>query len=231
MEARISRGGPPPDRAGRPKLKRKIGPAATKADILRIAQEEFSSRGLSGARVDAIAARTRTTKRALYYHFGSKEGLYVAVLEKVYGDIRDDENRLGLADMAANDALKCLVEFTFDYDETQSDFIRLVSIENIHRARYLARSSKIRDLNSSAIETLAGILRRGQERGLFRAGIEAIDVHMLISALCFFRVSNRYTFRRIFRHDLLAKSLRQHHREMVVETVMRYVERRARTID
>lgn len=226
MEAGIGRGGPARERPGRPKLKRKIGPAATKADILRIAQEEFAARGLSGARVDAIAARTRTTKRALYYHYGSKEGLYVAVLEKVYSDIRDYENRLGLADMAPDEALKCLVEFTFDYDETQADFIRLVSIENIHRARYLARSSKIRDLNYSAIETLAGILKRGQESRIFRAGVEAIDVHMLISALCFFRVSNRHTFRRIFRHDLLAKSLRQHHREVVVETVMRYVEPR-----
>jgi AcrR family transcriptional regulator len=226
MEASIGRGGPSGDRAGRPKLRRKIGPAATKADILRIAQEEFAARGLSGARVDAIAARTRTTKRALYYHFGSKEGLYIAVLERVYSDIRGYENQLGLADMAPNEALKCLVEFTFDYDETQADFVRLVSIENIHRARYLARSSKIRDLNNSVIETLAGILHRGREDGLFRGGIEAIDVHMLISALCFFRVSNRHTFRRIFRHDLLAKSLRQHHREVVVETVMRYVERR-----
>jgi AcrR family transcriptional regulator len=223
MAATIERGSSASKRAGRPELRRKIGPAATKADILRIAQEEFAARGLNGSRVDAIAARTRTTKRALYYHFGSKEGLYVAVLEKVYSDIRDYESRLGLADMAPSEALKCLVEFTFDYDETQAAFIRLVSIENIHRARYLGRSTKIRDLNSSAIESLANILKRGQESGVFRSGIEAIDVHMLISALCFFRVSNRHTFRRIFRHDLLAKSLRPHHREVVVETVMRYV--------
>jgi len=204
---------------------RRGGPEATKADVLRIAQDEFATRGLAGARVDAIAARTKTTKRAIYYHFGSKTGLYIAVLEKIYKDIRDIEGQLGLKSLPPDLALRKLVEFTFDYDEANADFVRLVSNENINSAKYLARSPAIRNLNAPVIDAIADILARGRRSGIFRDGVEAIDVHMVISALCFFRVANRHTFLKVFRRDLLSKSLRNQYKRIICDTVLRSVMR------
>src|SRR5271156_3529378 len=127
MDARIVTKKP-----ARRKADRTRDPERTKADILTVATKEFASHGLSGARIDTIAALMRTSKRMIYYYFGSKEGLYLAVLEKVYGDIRSVEQELDLANLPPTDAIRRMIEFTFDYEEAHPDFIRLVSIENIH---------------------------------------------------------------------------------------------------
>lgn len=202
---------------------RRNNPEATKADILAVAQEEFAHKGLSGARVDAIAARTRTTKRAIYYYFGSKQGLYVAVLERVYADIREVEAGLHLEELPPETAIRKLVEATFDYQEAHTDFIRLVSIENIHDARYLAQSSSIRKLNVSVIDTVEAILERGRRAGLFHGRVDATDLHMLISALCFFRVANRHTFKKIFQRDLLSRPQRDHYKQIIGDTILGYL--------
>ncbi|PWC54839.1 TetR family transcriptional regulator [Azospirillum sp. TSO22-1] len=202
---------------------RRNDPEGTKRDILAVATEEFATHGLSGARVDAIAERTRTTKRMIYYYFGSKEGLYIAVLEKAYGDIRAVEADLRLGDVSPEQAIRRLVEFTFDYEEAHPNFIRLVSIENIHHAEYIRQSETIRNLNVAVIDTIAGILRRGREAGVFRTEVEPVDLHMLISSFCFFRVSNRHTFGTIFRQDLGAPDLREKHRRMIGDAVVRYL--------
>jgi AcrR family transcriptional regulator len=124
------------------------------ADILEVATAEFADKGLSGARVDAIAAATATSKRMIYYHFGSKQGLYVAVLEAAYRRIRDIESGLNLDDLAPEDALRKLVAFTFDYQQDNEAFIRLVMNENMHRGEYLAQSRTIQDLNVPAIDAV-----------------------------------------------------------------------------
>src|ERR1700759_914224 len=126
--------------------------ARTRQDILRAARQEFAEHGLSGARVDSIATRMRTTKRMIYYYFGSKEGLYLAVLEQVYGDIRSVEQELELASLSPTDAIRRMIDFTFDYEEAHPDFIRLVSIENIHHGRHLAQSSTLRKQNMTVID-------------------------------------------------------------------------------
>lgn len=203
--------------------RRQNDPTRTKADILEVAYEEFAAHGLSGARVDAIAERTRTSKRMIYYYFGGKEGLYQAVLEKAYADIRAQESDLRLEDVPPEAALRRLVESTFEYDEAHPRFIRLVSIENINHGHYITRSPAIRAMNVSAIETLADILRRGQAQRLIRPDIDPIDLHMMISALCFFRVSNRYTFGEIFGRDLGETSLRMKHKAMIADMIWRHV--------
>lgn len=200
--------------------KRKPDPAATKENILTVARAEFAEHGLSGARVDAIAALTHTTKRMLYYYFGSKEGLYLAVLEQAYGDIRAIEQTLDLQALPAVAAIRRLVEFTFDYQDDHPDFIRLVCIENIHHGKYLATSEKIRSLNVPVIASLAAILARGQAEGVFRDNLDPVDVHMLISAFCFFRVSNRYTFGTLFARDLSAPELRGRHKQLIADAVV-----------
>lgn len=202
---------------------RKNDPDRTKEDILAVATEEFASLGLAGGRVDAIAERTKTSKRMIYYYFGSKEGLYLAVLEKAYRKIRSLEADLELAGMSPEQALRTLIASTFDHDEANPEFVRLVSIENIHQAAHMQRSTEIRDLNVSIIETLSGILERGRQAGIFRRNVDAIDLHMLISAFCFFRVSNRYTFGTIFRRDLSAPEFYGRHKQMISDAVLNYL--------
>lgn len=203
---------------------RKPDAARTRQDILRAARQEFSEHGLSGARVDAIAARMRTTKRMLYYYFGSKEGLYLAVLEQVYGDIRSVEQELDLASLSPVEAIRRMIEFTFDYEEAHPEFIRLVSIENIHHGRHLAQSSTLQKQNLIVIDTLTGILERGRRAGVFRSGIDAVDLHLMISAFCFFRVSNRHTFGTLFGCDLTAPLLRAKHKQMIGDAIIRMLE-------
>ncbi|OJF96361.1 TetR family transcriptional regulator [Pararhizobium antarcticum] len=202
---------------------RKNDPAKTKEDILNVATEEFVAHGLAGGRVDAIAERTRTSKRMIYYYFGGKEGLYLAVLEKAYRKIRSLEADLELSGMPPAEALRTLIASTFDHDEQNPEFVRLVSIENIHHAAHMRRSTEIRDLNISIVETLSDILARGLAEGTFRRDVDPIDLHMLISAFCFFRVSNRHTFGTIFRCDLSAPDMYARHKQMISDAVLSYL--------
>ena len=198
-------------------------PERTRLDILNVATEEFASAGFSGARVDMIAERTRTSKRMIYYYFGSKEGLYLAALEKVYGELRAAEMSLDVTHGSPLDAMRRLIEVTFDYQEAHPEFVRLVNTENVNYGRYIEQSEAIRSLNVSIIDVVASILQRGQEQGLFRSDLDPVDVHMLISAFCFFRVSNQYTFGIVFRRDLSSPELRQRHRVMISEVVLQWL--------
>lgn len=198
-------------------------PERTKADIITVATAEFSSNGLSGARVDAIAEKTRTSKRMIYYYFGSKEGLYLAVLEQAYAEIRAIEESLRLDALDPEAAIRQLVEMTFDYDEGHPDFVRLVGIENIHRAEHLAGSSVIRDMNLGIIATIRAVLARGRETGRFRSDVDPIDLHLMISAFCFFRVANRHTFEAIFQVDFADPAARARHKRMIGDAVIRYL--------
>ncbi|MBA1380073.1 TetR/AcrR family transcriptional regulator [Pseudomonas brassicacearum] len=206
-----------------PRKSRKNNPEKTRENILQEAIVEFVQQGLAGARVDAIAERIHTSKRMIYYYFGSKEQLYVEVLEKLYGDIRTTESRLHLAELAPVDAIRRLVEFTFDHHDRNVDFVRIVCIENIHNAEYVKQSGAIKAMTNTILDSLGVILRRGAEEGVFRAGLEPLDVHLLISSFCFYRVSNRQTFGEIFQIDLSDEAVKQRHRQMVCESVLRYL--------
>lgn len=185
--------------ADAPRKSRKNNPEKTRENILQEAIVEFVQQGLAGARVDAIAERIHTSKRMIYYYFGSKEQLYVEVLEKLYGDIRNTETRMNLTALEPREAIRRLVEFTFDHHDQNVDFVRIVSIENIHNAEYVKRTETIKAMNSKILEGLGETLRRGAELGLFREGLEPLDVHLLINSFSFYRVSNRHTFSEIFR--------------------------------
>ena len=185
---------------------------------------EFSEKGFSGGRVDDIAARMRTTKRMIYYYFGGKEQLYAAVLEHMYGRMRDAEEALHLDALPAPEALRRLVEVTFDHHAQHPEFVRLVSVENIHEARIVAASPTIPARNAAIIGTLHRLIARGQGEGVFRPGLDALDLHMLISSFCFYRVSNRHTLRAIYGRDLGAPAVVAAHRRMIVDAVLRYVQ-------
>src|SRR5882724_2753749 len=202
---------------------RKNDPERTRRDIIEVATEQFSAEGYSGARVDTIAAKTRTSKRMIYYYFGGKEQLYLAVLEEAYRSIRTLESRLDSEKYSAEEALRRLVDATFDHDERNPNFIRLVSIENIHRARHLKRSAQLRELNSTIIATLRRILERGREEGVFRREVDPVDLHLAISSYCFFRVANRHTFGTLFDRDLSNARVRNRNKQQVGDMVLAYL--------
>jgi len=219
-----------PARRGRPpKLaddgSRTNDPARTMADIVAVATREFADKGLAGGRIDEIAAATRTSKRMIYYYFGSKEGLYVAVLEEAYRGIRAIEQGLQLDDLSPEDALRKLVGFTVDYQRANPDFVRLVMNENIHRGQFLAQSKTIQQLNVPAIGAVEAVYRRGVKSGVFRKDIDPVDLHMSISALSFFNVSNRHTFALIFKRELDTPQAIVSRRDSIVEMVVRFVRR------
>ena len=193
------------------------------ANILTVAMREFSEKGLAGARIDDIAAATHTSKRMIYYYFKSKEGLYTAVLEDAYRRMREIENRQSLKDLEPLAALRKLVEFTYDHHYSNEAYIRLVISENIMRGAYLAQSTTIQGLNVPAIANIRDIYERGVASGVFRPGIEPLDIHATISALTFFNVSNRHTFGLIFKHDLTDPTIVAHRRECIVDTIERWL--------
>ena len=209
--------------ARQPAAPRTNDPERTMADILAVAITEFADKGLAGARIDAIAAATRTSKRMIYYYFGSKDGLYVAVLEEAYRRMRSIEAELHLDDLPPEDALRRLVGFTVDYQLAHPEFIRLVMTENIHRGQYLAQSASIRALNVPAIDGLRNLYERGVAQGVFRAGIDPVDLHMSISALSVFNVANRHTFSLIFQRDLDEPRAMGARRDSIVDMVLRFV--------
>ncbi len=212
---------------GRPKADpaepRSNDPSRTMEDIVNVAMREFAEKGLAGARIDDIAEAMRTSKRMIYYYFGSKEGLYVAVLEEAYRRMRSIESGLHLEDLPPEEALRRLVGFTVDYQLAHPDFIRLVMTENIHRGEYLARSRSIRDLNVPAIAGLRSVYERGVAEGVFRPGLDPIDLHMSISALSVFNVANRHTFSLIFQRDLDSPEAVAARRDSIVEMLVRFV--------
>ena len=205
---------------------RQRDPERTRQEILDVALSEFARNGYAGARVDEIAARTRTTKRMLYYYFTSKEQLYIAVLERAYSTARDAERQLDVDHLEPLSAIRTLAELTFDHHESHQDFISLVAIENIHRAEFIVQSPALAELNTPAVAVIESILQRGRESGAFRRDVEAIDVHMMISAFCFFRVSNRHTFGALFGVDMLDPARRDRYRRMIGDMVVSYLSAR-----
>ena len=200
-------------------------PEGTRRNILEIASEEFALNGLSGARIDVIAARTRSSKRMIYYYFEDKEGLYLRALENAYRLVREGEAKLDTDGLPPLDALRRLVEFTFDHHSHHEEFIRMVMIENIHQGQYLERSDVIRNVNETAIDHIARIYERGVSEGVFRSGIDPVELHWQVSALCFFNVSNRATFSKIFGRDLGEESAQARLRSNTVDMVLRFVGR------
>ncbi len=198
-------------------------PERTMAGILEVANEEFSEKGLAGARIDEIAAATKTSKRMIYYYFGSKEGLYLAVLEESYRRMRAIESELHLEDLPPEDALRKLTGFTFDHHHGNEAYIRLVMSENIQRGEFLAQSKNIRKLNVPAIDSIRKLYERGVAQGVFRAQLDPVDIHKSISALTFFDVSNQHTFGLIFKKDTQSAAAITARRDSIVEMVVRFV--------
>jgi AcrR family transcriptional regulator len=196
----------------------------TRTRILNVALQEFSRLGLSGARIDAIALESGANKGMIYYYFGSKEDLYVAALEESYRRFRQIEEGLQIDEsLAPAPALRMLVGASFDFHAAHPEYIRMVMSENINQGEYIRKIPALRAINRSAITLLERLCQRGIAEGVFRADLDPVDLHMSISALSFYNVSNRHTFSFIFDRDLGAPEVHAARRESVVDTILRYV--------
>jgi AcrR family transcriptional regulator len=200
-------------------------PERTQAQILAAATAEFTANGLSGARVDQIARRARVNKRMIYHYFGDKEGLYLAALEAAYSGIRTAERGLALADKDPAEGMRELVLFTWQYFIDHPEFLSLLGTENLHRAAYLKKSRKIRDLHSPLIGMIADLLERGAKRGVFRSGVDPVDLYISIAGLGWFYMSNRFTLSTIFGRDLTVAARLKTRGETMVEVVLAYLRR------
>jgi AcrR family transcriptional regulator len=198
-------------------------PERRKQEILQAALIEFSTRGFGGARISEIIAHTNSNKSLIYSYFGSKEKLYVAVLEDQYARIRRAEQALHLADLPPVDAMARLVRFTFQYYIENPHFVSIISNENLHQGRWLKRSDKAVAVNMPVIDACSAVLARGVREGVFRDGIDPVDLYLSISALGFLYVSNRHTLGIIFNRDLMAPAALRRRMRSIIEMVLRHV--------
>jgi len=204
---------------------RQNDPDETRNNILEVAAREFADKGLAGARIDEIAEKTNSSKRMIYYYFGGKDELYRAVLERSYSQIRAREADSDFESLPADAALRAQIEHTFDYHVEHPEFVRLVMNENIHHGVHIGHIEGLKERNRSVIASLKAIIDKGVDSGLFRSGIDPVDLHMSISALCFYNVSNRYTFASNFDVDMGAEDIRQKRRTQVAEIILAWVKR------
>ena len=191
--------------------------------ILASARDEFPGRGLAGARMDSIAERVGLNKRLIYYYFGNKDDLFLAVLERVYADIRAAEQRLHLDEIEPVEAIRQLVSFTWHYYLEHPEFITLLNSENLHGAAHLKRSERIQEMNSPLVQLLDTVLERGKKDNLFRAGVDPVQLYISIASLCYFYLSNNHTLSAIFGRDLRAPKAMAQRLSHMTDLVLGYV--------
>jgi AcrR family transcriptional regulator len=195
----------------------------TQAAILAAATHEFACHGLGGARVDRIAERAQTNKRMLYYYYGSKDALFVAVLEETYASIRRAEKKLSMLDVDPVEGVRRLVEFTWAYYLEHPEFLTLLNSENLHGAGHIRKSARAREMNSPVIQTLAEVLKRGQRAGVFRPGVDALQLYISIAALSYFYLSNNQTLSAVFGRKLDTPTARKERLRHMTEVVLGYL--------
>jgi len=203
-------------------------PEASRVKILDAARVEFVSHGLSGARVDRIAAQSGVNKNLIYHYFGSKDALYLAVLERIYANLRSSQHDQDLRQLPPIEGMKRLVGNTFDHFVATPDLIRLMSVENIHYGEHLKTSKTVKPLYRGLLDTIRILLKRGQDDGVFLADVDPIDLYLSISGLAYFFLSNQHTLSWLLDHNLASRHRVAKRREHVIEMVLGYLTQRPR---
>jgi TetR/AcrR family transcriptional regulator len=210
----------------RPTVTKQDQGAGSRERLLKAATAEFAQKGLLGARVDVIARMAKINKQLIYYHFGDKQGLYLAVLEHVYEDIRVKERALNLADCDPETAMARLVGFSFDYDNENRDFVRLLTNENILKGRHARRSKRIRQTRSPLVKLIEETLRRGVKAGVFRRGVDPVQLYISMAGLCFFYIANIHTLSVLFERDMEQKAALRERRDHAINVVLGFLTNR-----
>lgn len=198
-------------------------PERVRARILAAAVAEFSDKGLMGARVDEIARRADVNKRMLYHYFGDKEALFLASLERAYEEIRTAEKELHLSDLEPEEAMKRLVVFTFEYLCRAPHFMHLLNSENLHKARHLKKSKRIREMHSSMVAMISDVLERGAREGVFRKDADPVQLFITMTGVVYFYFSNMHTLSTIFGRRFKSKSERDARLAHIVDAIMGYL--------
>lgn len=203
---------------------RKRGPdrdaVATRRRILNVATRLFAKHGFEGATTDEIADKARVNKRMIYHYYGSKQNLYLEVLEQAYAGARAAEEKLKLDESDPVAALARLTEFTFDSFARDRTFISLLNTENRDGARVLKTSRKVPEMHSSVLRSTDCILRAGETQGVFRPGIDAQQLWMSMVGLSYFYFSNIHTLSISGGRDLSAPDALAERRRHVVDLVL-----------
>lgn len=207
-----------------PKPKAAKSAVGTRERILRAAVNEFAAKGFSGGRIDAICASARVNIRMIYHHFGGKEGLYIAVLEETLGGLRHEELKLDFEATPPMDAMLQLFEFTYEHFAAHPRLISLLSGENLLKAKFLKRSKRTPVISSPVLSQLHEIIARGEAQGLFRKGIDPLQLYVLIVSLSYFHLSNGYTLSVIFQEDVFKPNWLAQHKLIARDVVIRYVQ-------
>ena len=209
-----------PDRRANGRKPQRRNPEATRQKLLSAARREFAGSGLAGARVDEIAARAGVNKQLVSHYFGDKDALYLAVLEWVYEEIRTQERNLNLAGLPPRDAIRKLIESSFDHLATHPDFILLLNDENRGGARHVRRSRRLEAMHSPLVSMVSKILSEGVRDGVFRRGINPVHLYISIAGLSYFYFSNTPTLSAIFGKNLASPTARRARRRHVVDLVL-----------
>lgn len=204
-------------------MKKQRDAEATKARILAAAKKEFAKSGLGGARVDVIAERAKANKRMIYHYFGNKEDLFQTVLEAAYVDIRTAEQKLELEHLPAREALEKLVRFTWAYYLKNPEFITLVNSENLHKGRHLKKSEMIDVISRRFVSMVGDLLDRGVQEGVFRPGIDPVQLNITIAAIGYYYLTNRFTGAIVYHRDLMAPEALDERLAFNIDTVLRLV--------
>ena len=196
---------------------------ATQKRILAAAKQEFAKKGLGGARVDDIAERAKANKRMIYHYFDSKESLFQRVLEDAYVDIRTAEQKLELDHLDPKDALEKLVRFTWKYYLDNPEFLTMVNSENLHKARHLKKSKIVQDISRRLVTMVDTLLERGVKQGLFRQGVDPVQLNITIAAIGYYYFTNRFTGSIIYERDLMSREALETRLQFNIDTIMRLV--------
>jgi AcrR family transcriptional regulator len=221
--ARRSREGEDADRAPRRRRGRTRGNGNTRDSILAAAVKVFAERGLGGGRINLISRAARSNDRMIYYYFGSKEKLFIQVLEKIYRDMTAAESELKLESADPVRALEQIVAFTMNHYLAHPEMITLLNNENLHKGKHVSKSKTMKDLSSPALDLMERVYRRGVEQGVFRAGVPPLHIYLSILALNYFYVSNRYTLSAFLGLDLMGDDNLTAWRGWVADMVLRGV--------
>ena len=198
-------------------------PELNRASLLAAASREFAERGFQGARLEVIASEANITRAMVYYYFGGREGLYLAALEEVYRHIRTSESALDLEGLTPVDAMRKLACFRIDYYVENPLMVALIAIENQQKAQHLKNSKEIQARAEHSLQPLASVLQQGQAQGVFRTGIDVVELHQIMVSLGMFNVSNQYTFGAIFERDPSSPAQLARTRELACEVVLRFL--------
>ncbi len=198
-------------------------PEATRKRILAAAKVEFARKGLGGARVDDIAARARSNKRMMYHYFGNKEELFRLVLEDAYGDIRMAEANLDLDSLDPVEAMRAIVSFTWHYYLANPEFLTLVNSENLHKARHIRTSQRIKEMSRPFVARMKNLLDRGAAAGVFRTGLDPVQINITIAGIGYYYLTNRFTGSIVFERDLMSEAALGERLDFNLKTILRLV--------